>query len=60
MPKVEKQTQHYRCLVGMNVPTAVGERRLEVGDVTNSIPASSVEWLLEDGYIEPCDPEGGE
>lgn len=59
----------YRALVGIDIPP---DRRVEAGEVTDAIPAKSVKWLQEQGYIEPAtgkgkaapksepDPDGGD
>lgn len=39
----------YRVLRGI----AYGKIRAEAGDVVSDIPASSAEWLLEQGIVEP-------
>lgn len=46
----------YRALAGMNFPhpDGRGEMRVEAGEVTDQIPAASVKWLLDQGYIEPA------
>jgi hypothetical protein len=36
-------------LVGLNYPP---DRRVEVGDVVDDIPAKSIKWLVECGAIE--------
>ncbi len=38
----------YRVLTGLNY----GDKRAEVDDVVDDIPAKSVTWLLEQGHIE--------
>lgn len=50
----------YRVLTGLDYPP---DKRAEVGDVVDDIPAKSVKWLLEQGHIEevgkgkrPADP----
>ncbi len=43
----------YRVLVGLNYPAKGGEKRAEPEDVVTDLPAKSVDWLLEGGYIEP-------
>ena len=44
--------QSYNVLVGLNTPTT----RYEAGDVASDIPAESVKWLLDGGYISSVDP----
>jgi hypothetical protein len=54
MPKSEKATEpRYRVLVGINYPP--GNRRANVGDVVDDIPAASVPDLLTLGVIEAAD-----
>lgn len=48
----------YRVLVGLNYPGQSGaEKRADPGDVVTDLPAQSIPWLVEDGYIEPVDGE---
>lgn len=42
----------YRVLTGLNYPP---DKRAEIGDVVEDLPAQSVKWLLADGYIEDAD-----
>lgn len=39
----------YRVLVGLDYPPG---KRAEAGQVVDDIPAKSVKWLTEQGYIE--------
>ncbi len=39
----------YRVLQGIDYPP---NKRAEIGDVVEDLPANSVKWLLADGYIE--------
>lgn len=39
----------YRVLNGLSYPP---DKRAEVGDVVDDIPAKSVKWLLRKGHIE--------
>jgi len=39
----------YRVLTGLNYPP---DKRAEIGDVVDDLPAQSVKWLLADGLIE--------
>lgn len=39
----------YRVLTGLNYPP---DKRAEIGDVVEDLPAQSVKWLLADGHIE--------
>lgn len=39
----------YRVLVGLSYPP---DKRAEVGDVVDDLPAQSVKWLIADGLIE--------
>tara|TARA_R110000822_G_scaffold286188_1_gene407530 strand:+ start:310 stop:648 length:339 start_codon:yes stop_codon:yes gene_type:complete len=39
----------YRVLQGIDYPP---NKRAEIGDVVDNIPATSIAWLLEDGIIE--------
>ena len=43
----------YRVLVGLNYPAKGGEKRAEPEDVVTDLPAKSLPWLLEGGYVEP-------
>mgnify|MGYP006292243569 CR=1 FL=1 len=40
------------AVVGINYPTATGEKRLEAGESASDIPARSIPWLLETGAIK--------
>lgn len=42
----------FRVLVGINYPTKGGEKRAEPEDIVTDLPAKSVKWLLEQGYVE--------
>ncbi|HSW64403.1 MAG TPA: hypothetical protein VLH56_14010 [Dissulfurispiraceae bacterium] len=42
----------YRVLAGMDYPP---DKRAEPGDIVSDLPAKSVGWLLEQGYIEPVE-----
>lgn len=42
----------YRVLTGLNYPP---DKRAEIGDVVEDLPAQSVKWLIADGYIEDAD-----
>ena len=42
----------YRVLQGIDYPP---NKRAEVGDVVEDIPAQSVKWLLDSGIIEDTD-----
>lgn len=47
----------YKTKTGLNYPDPKRpgkEKRAEAGVVVNDLPASSVKWLLEQGYIEPA------
>ncbi len=46
----------FTVLVGINYPP---DRRAEMGDVVDDIPAASVPWLLEQGLIEPAKKKEG-
>jgi hypothetical protein len=43
--------QKFRVLAGMNY--GPNEKRAEAGDVVDDLPAESIDWLKEQGYIEP-------
>lgn len=45
----------YRVLVGLNYPAAGLDKRAEADDIVEDLPAKSVPWLLQDGYIEPVE-----
>lgn len=59
----------YRALVGIEIPP---DRYVKAGEITDAIPAKSIKWLQEQGYIEPVagkgkdapkvepEPEGGD
>ena len=54
-------SKDYVATVGLNYPTAAGEVRVEAGDSVSDLPAKSVSWLLDGGYIVtpdnvPADP----
>ena len=42
----------HRVLVGINYPP---DKRAEPGEIVADLPAKSVGWLLEQGYIEPVE-----
>ena len=42
----------YRVLAGMDYPP---NKRAEVGDIVDDLPAQSIKWLLADGFIEDAD-----
>lgn len=44
----------YKVLQGISYPP---NKRAEVGDVVEDIPAQSIKWLREQGIIEPLDPK---
>lgn len=44
---------YYRVLNGLSWEKNGVDRRAEVGDVVNDLPAKSIKWLLTDGLIEP-------
>lgn len=45
--------KRYRLRTGVNYPDGKGgEKRAEIGDVVDDLPAESVAWLLSDGHIE--------
>lgn len=48
----------YTVQIGLDYPTAQGNRRAEPGDVVSDLPVSSVPWLLADGAIsaDPAPP----
>lgn len=39
----------YRVLTGLSYPP---DKRAEIGDVVDDLPAQSIKWLLADGLIE--------
>lgn len=39
----------YRVLTGLSYPP---DKRAEIGDVVDDLPAQSIKWLLADGFIE--------
>lgn len=62
MTKGDKPKPRYRALAGLSYPPGKSAAK---GDVVDDLPAISVPWLLEQGYIEAVDdaaPEapGGE
>ena len=42
----------YRVLTGLDYPP---NKRAEIGDIVEDLPAQSVKWLLADGHIEDAD-----
>lgn len=42
----------YRVLMGLDYPP---NKRAEIGDIVEDLPAQSVKWLLADGLIEDAD-----
>lgn len=44
-------SKEYVAQVGLNYPTADGEVRVEAGATVTDLPAKSVGWLLDGGYI---------
>jgi hypothetical protein len=44
-------SKEYVATVGLNYPTASGEARVEAGATVSDLPAKSVSWLLDGGYI---------
>lgn len=42
----------YRVLIGIDYPP---NRRAEVGEIVEDLPAKSIPWLLKDGHIEAAD-----
>ena len=42
----------YRVLSGIDYPP---NKRAEIGDVVDDLPADSIKWLLESNIIEPAD-----
>ena len=48
-------SKDYVATVGLNYPTAAGEVRVEAGDSLSDLPAKSVSWLLDGGYITAND-----
>lgn len=42
----------YRVLTGLDYPP---NKRAEIGDIVEDLPAQSVKWLLADGLIEDAD-----
>lgn len=47
----------YKVLAGINYPP---DNRAEAGDIVADLPAKSIPWLLEQGYIVAVDESGGE
>ena len=41
----------FTATVGLNYPTGKGEARVEAGDTITDLPAKSVSWLRDGGYI---------
>ncbi len=48
----------YRVLAGLNYTVGEGDdqedKRAEIDDVVDDLPADSVKWLTDGGYIEPA------
>jgi hypothetical protein len=43
----------YKVKNGINYPDAAGkDKRAEIGNVVDDIPAKSVPWLIDQGHIE--------
>ena len=42
----------YMLLIGLDYPP---DRRAEAGDVVSDIPAKSIKWLREEGFIVSAD-----
>ena len=42
----------YRVLTGLDYPP---NKRAEIGDIVEDLPAQSIKWLLADGLIEDAD-----
>lgn len=42
----------YRVLTGLDYPP---NKRAEIGDIVEDLPAQSIKWLLSDGHIEDAD-----
>lgn len=51
--KKAKEAGEFVAVVGINYPTASGEKRVEPGKRVSDLPARSVSWLLECGAIKP-------
>jgi hypothetical protein len=49
---MEVRMARYRVLTGLDYPP---NKRAEIGDVVEDLPAQSIKWLLADGYIEDAD-----
>jgi len=45
----------YRVLIGINYPP---NRRAEIGDVVDDLPAKSIKWLRESGAVALLDKDG--
>ena len=57
MPEKQNEKKSYRVRVGLDYGK---NKRAEPGAVRKDLPASSVQWLLEGGYIEEVsDDDGG-
>lgn len=41
----------YTATVGISYPTGKGEKRVEAGKQTSDLPAKSIAWLRQGGYI---------
>lgn len=44
--------KQYKVLTGMNYPVNGVDKRVEVGEIVDDIPVTSIPWLLQDGHIE--------
>lgn len=49
----------FRVMAGLNYPAGGVNVRAEAGAVVDDLPAESVPWLLEQGYVEPVDDAPG-
>ncbi len=50
----------YRARAELDYHTAEGRKIVPPGEVVDDLPAKSVGWLLEQGWIEPADSKDGE
>ena len=53
--KKAKEYGEFIAVVGINYPTATGEKRVEAGERVSDLPSRSVPWLLESGSIKAAD-----